>query len=145
MVDLGQVTDLIKRRNELSGEVLTLTEGTVFSRDPLEVEAEADLYADLYVKRDAMVTELTEIHKKIGDDGYALIRKTGGDVLASLTESEERLKRVIELDKRNREFAGEMYETARENIRRINQSRNLSMKYNNEYSSTDGFLVDNKN
>ena len=145
-MDINKIRDLLRRRNELAGHILKLTENAVFSSNLEKIEEEAERFATLYEKREALVAELAAVHEKIGTGTYSEIKESGdGEAIALLEESEERLRKVLALDERNREIGDGLLHTAKEQIRRINRGRNASLKYSGELVDTDGFLLDNKN
>ncbi|MCL2703653.1 MAG: hypothetical protein FWE91_08620 [Defluviitaleaceae bacterium] len=145
MAELGRIKGLLERRNELCTELLELTRSAVFGGKPEDSETDAVIFTELYDNREPVLAELDGVHEEIGQDGYALARSSGdGAVSKLLAESEELLTQLMELDKRNIELGRVMHKDMRENIRRINQGRNISLKYG-AHGETDGYLVDNKN
>jgi len=139
----NELKTLIKRRGELCTAILDITENAGFDFNADDIDNDTERYAELYDRREALVNELNSIHSQIGKDGYEQA-KSDAEASRTLTESDEQLKRVMELDKRHKEHGENMHKTALRQIKRINQGRSLNIKYN-EKGDTDGHLVDNKN
>jgi len=135
---LENIKSLIGRKNELCAEILKLTEGAVFNGNPEAAEDDAESFAVLYEQRGKLVTELLAVHEEIGGEGYAVAKDAGIS-----DKSTDCLKRVLELDKRNMELCAVVREIVLEQIKRINQGRNLSLKYADS-NKTGGLLVDSK-
>ena len=142
---MDRFKELLVRRSELCKEVLDLTEGAVFTQSVEEIEAETQRFAELYEKREALISELGSVHSQIGEEGYAALKNSGDEeVLNLLRQSEASIGRIIELDKLNRNAGTSMLETVKQGIKRIKQGRNISLKYSGELLDTDGYLLDNK-
>jgi hypothetical protein len=144
VANMGHIIKLLNRRNDLCSEILRLTEEAVFDPRADEIEDEVERYTDLYDKREVLVAELIQIHGDIGNEGYAQIKAAGGEYSAMLSQSEECVKKIVEIDNRNKAAGEIMYKTARESIRRINKGRSTSLQYES-VDDSGGIIIDSKN
>jgi len=144
MPDLERLNVLLRQRCEITAKIKELTNATVFSHDPEDMESETERFTGLFEGREPLVAELIQVHNEIGEKGYTLAKNTGGEFLEMLNESDENLKYVELKDKAIKELGETMMKNASDNIKRIKKGRELSLKYG-EHSETDGHLFDNKN
>jgi hypothetical protein len=140
----GNINELILSYNKICAEIFRLTSDTVLSYDKNMLDSEADVFSELYDKREGLVAELAQIYDEIGEKGVLAVKNMGGELACVHAESEDFIRKTIELDSRNRAFGGEMMDAARDHIRRINKGRATSLKYESKKDS-GGYLVDSKN
>lgn len=136
--------ELFKRKLELAREILRITESTVFTDDPKTIDDETERFIALYDERDALIAELLDVRDEIqmnGDEGD----QDQLEIDALNRQAETCLQKVVELDKRNQDYGKNMLDNVKSSIKRINQGRNISLKYNNELQDTDGYMLNQKN
>jgi hypothetical protein len=131
---------LLLKKRALLEDILKITESAVFSEgEAPNSDEETEAFIELYDKREAVVAELMSTQKLLA--GAGPLSQEDRTVSAAC---DRMLERILELDKRNKSIGKGMYDNIKDNIKRINQGRAASLKYNNP-NVTDGYMLDNKN
>ena len=145
-MELSEVKELLLRRQSLCKEILAMTEveSFTFGSNPDELEAETTKFANLYGKREDIMSELAAVNEQIGETGFKLAG-TDSEAVKLLNETESIIKQILELDKRHRSIGTTLFDSIKSSIKRVKDGRNLTLKYSGDYDDVSGANLDNKN
>lgn len=144
-VDNKEALELLNKKKILLTEIFAMTDRfcQAYSENS-EMSKFIDAYNLLYTQRTALFDELAEHQAclvKLDLDKSV----TGEGIAALVAENDELIYKIIELDKEATEVGAKFSIELKTQIKAVNDSRNISMAYNANYPSGDGYLLDKKN
>lgn len=144
-VEASEALELLSKKKALLTEIFDRTDGfcQMYSENS-EMPKFVDAYNLLYTQRTGLFDELAKYQARL--ILLDLDKSNARSELASLiAENDELIYKIIELDKEATE-AGEKFNIElKAQIKAINNSRSISLAYNANYPSGDGYLLDKKN
>jgi len=139
---------LAESKRSLLAEILRITETTEFketsSVTDADFEAEAERFAYLYEKRQDYFEQISDIQSALS---AAKPGSTQEQEKASSIETEcgGIARKIIEIDKRNKEIGRAIHESVKKSMKSVKQEKNLNTRFDFSNNETGGFMVDKKN
>ena len=112
-----------------------MTNEAVFTGD----ENEAQAYVDLMEKREIYFTQIKILDEEISDE----VR--GTEALGVLDDIKRLTGKIVALDRANAAAASRIMDGLKKSLKGINENRNVSKKYNDFITASDGMYFDQKN
>jgi len=125
----------LRKKLELLSRVYEMTNEAVFTGD----ENEAQAYVDLMEKREIYFTQIKILDEEISDE----VR--GTEALGVLDDIKRLTGKIVALDRANAAAASRIMDGLKKSLKGINENRNVSKKYNDFITASDGMYFDQKN
>ena len=143
-----QYIDLLLQKSAAIERALTATKNAVFDENSKEIEKESQNFADLYEKRENIITMIESIDYAIST--FDIQDITDGDFLESIANINKKIqsnaKEIVELDKINIEKGKKISAALKTDIKEIRQNRAANNRYySDDFLDSEGHFIDKKN
>ncbi len=127
---MEQINDLLKEKEQLLQDILTITNTVDFTNDAEPLET----YISIVEGRDVLINRLKEVDKKLNGADKTEGEKTNS-ILQSILDADIELRNKLEVHT----------EQLKESIKNINKTRNMRNYYQNELYYEKGGSLDLSN